>query len=74
MIELNMEEIFNFSTLPLKKKFYRRLSYSPFHKTLSRSSLQMHLISVSFYEMGDTKNVIQDKMTGRVDILWHLLR
>ena len=26
---------------------------SPFHKTLPRSCLQMHLISVRFYEMGD---------------------
>ena len=26
--------------------------YSPFHKTLPRSSLKMHLISVKFYEMG----------------------
>ena len=28
--------------------------YSPFHKTLPSSSLQMHFISVGFYEMGDT--------------------
>ena len=27
--------------------------YSPFHKNLPRSSLQMHWISVRFYEMGD---------------------
>ena len=27
--------------------------YSPFHKTLPKSSLQMHWISVRFYEMGD---------------------
>ena len=28
--------------------------YSPFHKILPRSSFQMHLISVRFYELGDT--------------------
>ena len=28
--------------------------YSPFHKTLPRSSYKMHLISVRFYGMGDT--------------------
>ena len=28
-------------------------SYSPFHKILPRSSLQMHLISVRFYELVD---------------------
>ena len=27
--------------------------YSPFHKTLPKSSLRMHWISVRFYEMGD---------------------
>ena len=27
--------------------------YSPFHKTLTRSCFQRHLISVRFYEMGD---------------------
>ena len=31
--------------------------YSPFHKTLPRSSVQMHWISVRFYEMGDRKNM-----------------
>ena len=29
------------------------LNYSPFHKTLPKSSLQLHWISVRFYEMGD---------------------
>ena len=29
--------------------------YSQFHKTLPRSSLQMHWISVRFYEMGDSR-------------------
>ena len=29
------------------------LLYSPFHKTLPKSSLQMHWISVRFYEMRD---------------------
>ena len=29
-------------------------TYSLFHKTLPRSSLQMFSISVSFYEMGDS--------------------
>ena len=33
----------------LGKKFI----YSQFHKTLPISSLQMHWISVEFYEMGD---------------------
>ena len=27
--------------------------YSPFHKTLPKTSLEMHWISVRFYEMGD---------------------
>ena len=30
-------------------------AYRPFHKTLPKSSLQMHLISVRFYEMNDSK-------------------
>ena len=30
--------------------------YSPSHKTLPRSSIQMHLISVRFYEMGNNIN------------------
>ena len=33
------------------------LLYSTFHKTLPRSNLEMHLISVRFYEMGDRTNV-----------------
>ena len=32
---------------------YSKYTYSPFHKTLPRSSYKMHLISVRFYEMGD---------------------
>ena len=31
------------------------LIYSLFHKTIPRSSLQMHWISVRFYEICDTK-------------------
>ena len=30
------------------------LIYRPFQKTLPKSSLQMHWISVRFYEMGDS--------------------
>ena len=30
------------------------LLYNQFHKTLPKSSLQMHWISVKFYEMGDS--------------------
>ena len=30
------------------------LTHSPFHKTLPRSSLQMHWVKVRFYEMVDT--------------------
>ena len=37
------------------------LKYSLFHKTLPRSCLQMHLISVRFYEMGDTQNLREEK-------------
>ena len=33
--------------------FPKKLSYSPFHKTLPKSSLQMKRISVRFYEMGN---------------------
>ena len=33
-----------------KKEFI----YSPFHKTLPRSCLQMHWVSARFYEMGDS--------------------
>ena len=36
-------------------KEYGHGKYSPFHKTLPKSSLKMHWISVRFYEMGDTK-------------------
>ena len=32
---------------------YNIFRYRPFHKTLPRSSLQINLISVRFYEMGD---------------------
>jgi len=31
--------------------------YSQSHKTLPKSSLQMHWISVRFYEMGDIVNI-----------------
>ena len=34
----------------------RILRYSLFHKTLPRSSLQVHWFSVRFYEMGDRRN------------------
>ena len=37
------------------KRFKHILYYSPFHKTLLRSSFQMQWISVRFYEMGDIK-------------------
>ena len=50
----------------------KRWSYSQFHKTLPKSSLQMHWISVRFYEMGDTQNFIKDKMTGMIDIPWRI--
>ena len=32
-------------------KCWVKFKYSPFHKTLSKSCLQMHWISVRFYEM-----------------------
>ena len=35
------------------------LMYSQFHKTLPKSSLQMHRISVRFYEMGDIREDTQ---------------
>ena len=35
--------------------------YSPFHKTLPRSSLQMHWVSVRFYEMGDIWTIVKEK-------------
>ena len=40
-----------------------KLEYSQFHKTLLKSSLWMHWISVRFYEMGDTwtMNLINDE-------------
>ena len=34
-------------------------TYSQFHKTLPRSSLQMHWISERFYEMGDINIVLR---------------
>ena len=34
--------------------FINKFTYSPFHKTLPRSRLQTHMISVRFYEMGYT--------------------
>ena len=36
----------------LKKFKLGPLSYSPFHKTLPKSGLQVHWTSVRFYEMG----------------------
>ena len=41
---------------PITKVLFR---YSRFHKTLPRSSLQIHWISVRFYEMGDSKTEMQ---------------
>ena len=34
-------------------------TYRPFHKTLPKSSLRIHLISVRFYEMGDISYFIK---------------
>ena len=36
-----------------KTNHFQVFRYSPYHKTLSRSSLQMHWVTVRFYEMGD---------------------
>jgi len=33
---------------------YRLAMDSPFHKTLPKTSLEMHRVSVRFYEMGDS--------------------
>ena len=40
-----------------------KLLYSPFHKTLPKSSLKMNWISVRFYEMGDScmNQIIKNK-------------
>ena len=38
----------------LLKVEFTFLTYSQFHKTLPIASLQMHWISVRFYEMGDS--------------------
>ena len=38
----------------VKYTFEIHVSYSQFHKTLPKSNLQMHGISIRFYEMGDT--------------------
>ena len=37
--------------------------YSPFHKTLPKSSLQIHLVSVRFYETGDIQFTIHNIVT-----------
>ena len=37
----------------LVRQLNRKLRYSLFHKTLPKSSLKRHCISVRFYEMGD---------------------
>ena len=43
--------------------------YSQFHKTLPRFSLQMHLISVRFYEMGDRlKHCTQNPHLATLDV------
>ena len=37
--------------------YYFLFVYRPFHKTLPKSSVQMHWISVRFYEMDDTQYI-----------------
>ena len=41
------------TTFHIYLSLYQLCYYSPFHKTLQRSSIQMHWISVRFYESGD---------------------
>ena len=54
---LIMRKILNyFPYLKITEMIY--FIYSPFRKTLPRSRLQTHWISVSFYEMGDTEKGI----------------
>ena len=43
----------------IQKYFSKKFSYSPFDKTLPRSILKMHLISVRFYEMGDIPHILR---------------
>ena len=54
---------------------YTYLSYGQFHKTLPKSSLQVHWISVRFYEMSDmtpsfgTGIETEDKMLCKKNVL-----
>ena len=43
----------NFCVILLYDLFVKRNVYSPFYKTLPKSSLRMYWISVMFYEIGD---------------------
>ena len=52
--KLEKEQDLCANTIFISLGFELKINYRQFHKTLPRSSLQMHLISVRFYEMGDT--------------------
>ena len=54
---------------------FATFTYSPFHKTLPKCSLLVHWISVRFYEMGDTLNVIYlrgPKVALRASVVWYI--
>ena len=42
----------------MTQRFLKEVRYSPFHKTLPKSSLQIHWISITFYDMGDIWSLI----------------
>ena len=56
------KNLFYFSLAVLKlfniHIYFQLFFYSQFHKTLPKSSLQMHWISVRFYEMGDSRKTM----------------
>ena len=45
------------------------LIYSPFHKTLPKSSLRMHCFSVRFYEMGNIRYMADHAGGGRYSVV-----
>ena len=56
----------------IKKTSFISLSYSPSQKNLIKIQLLCVLNFGKILFMSVIKNVIKDKMTGRVDVLWRI--
>ena len=66
---IEQSELASFHPPPKKKKITKKISkkklknhnFSQFHETLPRSTLQMHLISVRFYEIAISREMTSKK-------------